>query len=155
MSFDTWLAGRTPPKAPMSVNAKRARHYRHMIVWVTQSWLAMFYLASGYAKITEPHEMLTLLMTWPGEFDLAVVRAIGWTEAGLAIGLVAPLLSWPAFRIPLLMSAAALMLNASIMAGYHAVQKDLVLTLVNGFLVALAITVFRGRSARREVRVPS
>lgn len=129
---------------------KRARHYKHLFLWVTQSWLAMFYLGAGYAKITQPREMLALLMTWPGLVDPGLVKTVGWIEIALAVGLVAPLFSWPRLRVPLLMSAATLMLIASCMAGYHAAQKDLVLAFLNGFLTVLAVTVLAGRSARRE-----
>jgi len=133
-----------------SSEGKRARHYKHLFLWVAQSWLAMFYLGAGYAKITQPRDLLTALMTWPGQVNLDLVQAIGWIEVALAVGLVAPLLSWPKLRDLLLMSAAALMLYASCMAGYHAAQKDLALSIVNGFLTVLAVAVLAGRSARRE-----
>ena len=39
--------------------------YRNIALWTLQGWIAMFFIAAGYAKLTEPMTNLINLMGWP------------------------------------------------------------------------------------------
>ncbi|WP_138142054.1 DoxX family protein [Brevundimonas vancanneytii] len=93
----SWVAGARRP-GPTSPAARRSRLYAHLFLWVMQSWLAMFYIGAGYAKLTQKHDLLALMMTWPAQVDTELLRVIGGIETALALFIVAPLMSWSLFR---------------------------------------------------------
>lgn len=66
---------------------------RHLALWTLQGWIAMFFLAACYAKLTEPVDILPLMLGWPEMADEVFVRGVGALEIGLAAGVLAPLLS--------------------------------------------------------------
>ena len=45
--------------------SRLAASYRNLTLWTLQGWLAMFFIAAGYAKLTVSLETLTALMSWP------------------------------------------------------------------------------------------
>jgi hypothetical protein len=133
---------------PRSTPAQRlSRLYRHLTLWVFQSWLAMFFIAAGYAKLTQSQDLLALLMTWPGHVDPSTVRAVGWVEIGLAAGLLAPLISWRYFHLVMTAAAGTSVVETLVMAAYHALQGHPGLALVNGLLALLGVSVVVGRLA--------
>lgn len=123
-----------------------SRLYRHLALWVLQSWLAMFYIAAGYAKLTQSQEMLAVLMTWPGDASLHTIRMIGWAELIFAVGMVIPLISWRLFYRVMQVACIGLMAEATLMAVYHASGQHLGLALVNVALVAMGLVVIMGRA---------
>lgn len=149
MAFVTVPEGRSYPVSSPSAQ-RLARFQRHLTLWVLQSWISMFYIAAGYAKLTEPQELLSVLMTWPGQFDIGWVRLAGWTELSLAILLLTPLLSWTWFRVPMLAASTALLAISSVMTIYHGLALDVGLSLVNGALLATCLSVILGRWPRTE-----
>lgn len=136
------LAMLTPPAG----SRRQSRLYRHLALWVLQSWLAMFYIAAGYAKLTQPHEMLAVLMIWPADASQGTVRRIGWVELVLAIGMVSPLISWRLFLRLMLIACLGLTAEATLMAIYHAANQHLGLALVNAALALMGVMVIRGRT---------
>jgi hypothetical protein len=109
----------------------------------------MFFIAAGYAKISEPMDNLVALMTWPAYVSESLVRGLGIVEIVLALGLIAPLLSWTLGRWPLLVSAAGLIVLETVMLAVHAVQLEAGLALTNLALLAITVPVLLGRRAPR------
>lgn len=122
-------------------------NYKNLALWTFQGWLAMFFLAAGYAKMTESMTNLVTLMHWPAEVGETVVRMLGGVEVGLAIGLLAPLISWRLGRPVLLIAAAGLLGLTVFMLGLHALRMDWGLAAVNLILAGLTATVLLGRRA--------
>ena len=88
----------SPARARLDANA------RNLALWTLQGWLAMFFIAAGYAKLTEPMTNLINLMGWPAVAPENMVRGLGVVEIVLALGVLTPLISWRAFRPVLLTS---------------------------------------------------
>lgn len=139
------------PSSPVSrapVSAARARTiagYRNMALWTLQGWAAMFFFAAGYAKLTESLDNLVALMTWPALVSENLVRGVGIVEIVLALGMLAPLVSWKIGRWPLLVSAAGLVALEAVMLTVHMVGMDVGLALTNAVLLAITIPVLLGR----------
>ncbi|WP_395945021.1 DoxX family protein [Brevundimonas sp.] len=126
-----------------------SRFYRHLALWVLQSWLAMFYIAAGYAKLTQPQDMLAVLMTWPADASLRTIQLIGWAELLLATAMIAPLASWSLLRRPMLVAAVCLMAEATLMAIYHASTHHAGHVVTNAALATMSLLVVVGRRGAR------
>ena len=140
----------TFPTVPAPVSAARARvvaAYRNLALWTLQGWIAMFFIAAGYAKISEPMDNLVALMTWPVLVSENFVRGLGIAEIVLAIGVLTPLISWKVGRPILRLSATDLALLEAVMLGVHAAGLDIGLAVVNLLLLAITIPVLLGRRA--------
>lgn len=123
--------------------------FRNLTLWTLQGWVAMFFVAAGYAKLTESISNLTALMTWPALVSENLVRGVGIVEIVLAIGMIAPLVSWKLGRWPLLVSTAGLIVLETTMLAVHAIGLDIGLALTNAVLLAITIPVLLGRRAAR------
>jgi hypothetical protein len=121
--------------------------YLNLALWTLQGWLAMFFIAAGYAKLTEPMTNLVQLMAWPALASEAFVRGLGIAELVLAVGVLAPLVSWRVGRPMLLVSAAGLAVLELIMLGVHLIGLEVGLAVVNVFLLAITVPVLLGRRA--------
>lgn len=136
----------TPAAAPVSAARARAvAGYRNLALWTLQGWAAMFFFAAGYAKLTEPLDNLVALMNWPALVSENLVRGVGIVEVVLALGMLAPLVSWKLGRWPLLISATGLTALEVIMLSVHAFSFDIGLALTNLALLAITIPVLLGR----------
>ena len=122
--------------------------YRNLALWTLQGWIAMFFIAAGYAKITESMDNLIVLMNWPALVSESFVRGVGIAEVVLAIGVLAPLASWKFGRPILMVATAGLIALETIMLGVHALGGDISLAIVNVFLLAITVPVLIGRRAR-------
>ena len=138
------MHSRTYPTAQARLNAS----YLNLTLWTLQGWVAMFFIAAGYAKLTEPLSTLTALMNWPQHVPANLVRGVGLAEIVLAIMLLTPLISWKIGR-PLLIVAAGLLVLQTVMLGVHAVSGDIGHSIVNLALLAATAPVlwFRLREA--------
>lgn len=123
--------------------------FRNLTLWTLQGWVAMFFAAAGYAKLTESVSNLTALMNWPAMVSESLVRGIGIVEIVLALGMIAPLLSWKLGRWPLLVSAVGLIMLEAAMLAVHAIGLDLGPALTNVLLLAITIPVYLGRRVSR------
>lgn len=119
--------------------------YKNISLWTLQGWIAMFFIAAGYAKLTEPMTNLITLMGWPAVAPENMVRGLGLVELVLALGVLTPLISWRVGRPLLLTSAAGLIVMESTMLVIHALSQDIGLAVVNLVLLALTVPVFLGR----------
>ena len=136
------------PATRAPVSAARARAvagYRNLALWTLQGWAAMFFFAAGYAKLTESLDNLVALMNWPALVSENLVRGVGIVEIVLALGMLAPLVSWKLGRWPLLISAAGLTALEVVMLSVHAASLDIGLALTNVALLAITIPVLLGR----------
>lgn len=141
----------TPASRP-ALSAAQVRNraaFRNLTLWTLQGWVAMFFLAAGYAKLSEPLSTLTALMGWPGLVSESLVRGIGIVEMVLAIGMIAPLASWKLGRWPLLVASAGLIVMEATMLAVHALGLDLGLAVTNALLLAITIPVLLGRRVSR------
>jgi uncharacterized membrane protein YphA (DoxX/SURF4 family) len=119
--------------------------YANIALWTLQGWIAMFFIAAGYAKLTEPMTNLINLMGWPAVAPENMVRGLGVVEIVLAIGVLSPLISWRVGR-PLLMTAATgLVVLESTMLIIHALSHDFGLAAVNAILLVFTAGVLMGR----------
>ena len=119
--------------------------YANIALWTLQGWIAMFFIAAGYAKLTEPMTNLINLMGWPAVAPENMVRGLGVVEIVLAMGVLSPLISWRIGR-PLLMTAATgLVVLESTMLVVHAMSQDVGLAVVNAILLAFTVPVLLGR----------
>ena len=119
--------------------------YKNVTLWTFQGWIAMFFIAAGYAKLTEPMTNLITLMGWPAVAPENMVRGLGVVEVVLALGVLSPLLSWRLFRPILLTSAVGLVVLETVMFGVHALSQDIGLAVVNAILLAITVPVLLGR----------
>jgi hypothetical protein len=119
--------------------------YANIALWTLQGWIAMFFIAAGYAKLTEPMTNLINLMGWPAVAPDNMVRGLGVVEIVLAMGVLSPLISWRIGR-PLLMTAATgLIVLESTMLVIHTLSQDVGLAVVNAILLAFTVPVLLGR----------
>ena len=124
--------------------------YRNLTLWTLQGWLAMFFIAAGYAKLSEPMANLVDLMKWPALVAEDMVRGLGVAEIVLAVLVLAPLVSWKHGRPLLVTAAAGLLALEVIMFGVHALGLEFGLALTNVVLIAMTAPVLWYRA--REVR---
>jgi hypothetical protein len=124
--------------------------YRNLTLWTLQGWLAMFFFAAGYAKITESMTNLVQLMTWPGLVPDALVRGLGVTEMVLAVLMLAPVVSWRHGRPLMVVAAVGLLALENLMLAFHALNLDVGPAFTNVILIAMTAPVlwFRSREAR-------
>ena len=121
--------------------ARARADYLNIALWTLQGWIAMFFLAAGYALLAEPMENLIVLMQWPALVGETFVRGVGVAEMALAVMMLAPLISWRFGRPLLLTAAAGLLVLETIALGVHAFSLDLGLSLTNVFLIAITAPV--------------
>ncbi len=124
--------------------------YRNLTLWTLQGWIAMFFIAAGYAKLSEPMGNLVELMRWPALVSENMVRGLGVAEIVLAVLVLAPLVSWKHGRPLLVTAAAGLLALQTIMLGVHALGLEGGLALTNVALIAMTAPVLWYRA--REVR---
>lgn len=115
--------------------------YLNLTLWTFQGWIAMFFVAAGYAKLTESMENLTVLMHWPAMASVNFVRGLGVVEIVLALMVLAPLVSWRFGRPLLLTASVGLLALQSIMLILHGMELNVGLALTNLFLIAITAPV--------------
>ena len=116
--------------------------YLNLTLWTFQGWIAMFFIAAGYAKLTESMENLTVLMHWPAMASVNFVRGLGVVEIVLALMVLSPLVSWRFGRPLLLTASVGLLALQTIMLILHATELNVGLALTNLFLIAITAPVF-------------
>ena len=124
--------------------------YRNLTLWTLQGWIAMFFMAAGYAKLSEPMANLVDLMRWPALVAPNMVRGLGLAEIILAVLVLAPLVSWKHGRPLLVMAAGGLLALEVVMLALHASGLDVGPALTNLVLIAMTAPVLWMRA--REVR---
>lgn len=124
--------------------------YRNLTLWTLQGWIAMFFIAAGYAKLSEPMANLVELMKWPAFASENLVRGLGVAEIVLAVLVLAPLVSWRHGRPLLVVAAAGLLALETVMLAIHALGLEVGLAATNVALIAITAPVLWLRS--REVR---
>ncbi len=134
----------TPARARLNAS------YRNLTLWTLQGWIAMFFIAAGYAKLSEPMENLVDLMRWPALAAPEMVRGLGVAEIILAVLVLAPLVSWKHGRPLLVMAASGLLALEVVMLALHATGMDVGPAVTNLILIAMTVTVLWKRA--REVR---
>lgn len=129
--------------------ARARADYLNIALWTFQGWISMFFVAAGYAKLTESMENLIVLMSWPALTGEALVRGLGVVEISLAVLILAPVISWKVGRLPVLIAAAGLLVLEIAALGFHAISLDVGLSLTNVFLIAITAPVLWLRRNRQ------
>jgi hypothetical protein len=129
-------------------HARARADYLNIALWTFQGWIAMFFIAAGYAKLTESMENLTVLMKWPALVGEPFVRGVGVAELVLAVLMLAPLISWRFGRPLLLTAAAGLLALESVALIVHAFSLDVGLALTNVVLITITAPVLWLRRAK-------
>ena len=142
----TKMTTRTLTPARSRLNAS----YRNLTLWTLQGWIAMFFIAAGYAKLSEPMANLVDLMRWPAFAPENMVRGLGLAEIVLAILVLAPLVSWTHGRPLLVMAASGLLALETVMLALHLTGGDVGPAVTNVLLLAITATVLWKRA--REIR---
>ena len=124
--------------------------YRNLTLWTLQGWIAMFFIAAGYAKLSEPMANLVDLMRWPALVPDNFVRGLGVAEIVLAVLMLAPIVSWKHGRPLLVVAAAGLLLLQTAMLAIHAAGMDAGPAVTNLILMAMTAPVLWLRA--RETR---
>jgi hypothetical protein len=124
--------------------------YRNLTLWTLQGWIAMFFVAAGYAKLTEPLANLIDLMRWPALVAPNMVRGLGVAEILMGVLMLAPLVSWKHGRPLLVMAATGLLALETVMLAVHATGMDVGPAVTNLLLIAMTAPVLWLRA--REVR---
>ncbi|WP_333610527.1 DoxX family protein [Brevundimonas bullata] len=125
----------------LTPHSRAKSDYLNLTLWTFQGWIAMFFIAAGYAKLTESMENLTVLMHWPALASVSFVRGLGVVEIVLAVMMLAPLISWRFGRPLVLTASVGLLALQSIMLILHAMEMNLGLALTNLFLIAITAPV--------------
>jgi hypothetical protein len=125
----------------LTPHSRAKSDYLNLTLWTFQGWIAMFFIAAGYAKLTESMENLTVLMHWPAMASVNFVRGLGVVEIVLALMVLAPLVSWRFGRPLLLTASVGLLALQSIMLILHAMELNVGLALTNLFLIAITAPV--------------
>jgi len=142
-----------PKMSTQTLTPARARlnqSYRNLTLWTLQGWIAMFFIAAGYAKLSEPLANLVDLMRWPALVAPNMVRGLGVAEIVLAVLMLAPLVSWKHGRPLLVMAASGLLALEVVMLAIHATGLDVGPAVTNLILIAMTSAVLWKRA--REVR---
>lgn len=134
----------TPARARLNAS------YRNLTLWTLQGWIAMFFVAAGYAKLSEPMANLIDLMRWPAFAPENLVRGLGVAEITLAALMLAPVVSWKHGRPLLVVAAAGLLALETVMLAIHATGMDVGPAITNAVLIAMTAPVLWMRS--REAR---
>ena len=124
--------------------------YRNLTLWTLQGWIAMFFIAAGYAKLSEPMANLIDLMRWPAWVSQNFTRGLGIAEIVLAVLLLAPLVSWKHGRPLLVVAAAGLVVLETVMLAIHATGMDAGPAITNAILLAMTAPLLWMRA--RETR---
>lgn len=124
--------------------------YRNLTLWTLQGWIAMFFIAAGYAKLSEPMANLADLMRWPALVAEELVRGLGVAEIVLAVLILAPLVSWKHGRPLLVVAAGGLLALEIVMLALHATGLEAGPAITNVVLIGLTAPVLWYRA--REVR---
>jgi len=132
------------------VRSRLNASYRNLTLWTLQGWIAMFFVAAGYAKLSEPLANLIDLMKWPALVPENFTRGLGVAEITLAVLLLAPLASWKHGRPLLVVAASGLLLLETAMLAIHATGMDVGPAVTNLILIAMTAPVLWMRA--REVR---
>lgn len=128
-----------------SGRARTYSTYKNVALWTFQGWIAMFFIAAGYAKLTEPMTNLIALMGWPAVAPDNMVRGVGVVELVLGLAVLTPLISWRVGRPILLTAAVGLIAMEATMLMVHALSHDIGLAVVNLLLLAITVPVLLGR----------
>ncbi len=129
------------PAPALTPRTRALAGYRNLTLWTFQGWIAMFFIAAGYAKLTESIENLTVLMQWPALASPAFVRGLGVVEIILAVMVLTPLISWRLGRPLVVLAATGLLVLQGVMLIWHALDLNLGLVLTNLFLLAITAPV--------------
>jgi len=115
-----------------------------------QGWLAMVFLAAGYAKLSATMTVLGGLLSWVRPEFEPFVRALGVAEICLGLSMVTPLLSWTIGHPVVRLGAVTMAGLAGAMSVLGAIKGDFGSFLLNIALVGLSVTVAVGRWRHTE-----
>lgn len=126
--------------------------YANPMLWTLQGWLAMFFIGAAYAKLSQPQDLLAILLPWTETAPVAMVKAIGWLELAMGLGVLAPLVSWRFGRPVMMISAVGLTASALLMTGVHLIALEPGLAITNVVLIAIGAGLIWGRTVEAGLK---
>lgn len=120
-------------------------------LWLAQIALALVFAASGLTKLFMPIAELTAMMTWPGDYPLPFVRAIGMVDLLGAAGVLLPSLTRIRPRLAVLAAGCCVLLQI-LAIGFHASRGEFSVLPLNLVLLPLCVLVLWGRGKRLPIR---
>jgi hypothetical protein len=108
----------------------------------------MFFIAAGWAKVTQPIPLLEQMLGWPGDLAGAFVRLFGVCEALLGLAVAAPLISWR-LRAVMLTATRTLLTFACVAAAWHGLRGPIWFSGLNAAVAGLCLLVLVGRADPR------
>ncbi|MGV7209663.1 DoxX family protein [Oxalobacteraceae bacterium A2-2] len=120
-------------------------------LWFAQFAVATVFAASGLCKLLMPIADLSAMMTWPGDYPLPFVRAIGVVDLLGAAGMLLPSLTRIRPRLTVLAAACCVLLQA-LAIGFHASRGEFSVLPLNLVLLPLCVLVLWGRATRLPIR---
>lgn len=121
-----------------------------IILWIVQVILAAAFAMAGIMKTTSPIADLAAQMVWPGDIPAVLVRFIGASEFGAAVGLLLPSI----FRIkPVLTvwAATGLVVVMTFALIFHITRGEMQALPINLSIGLLAAFVAWGRSKKAVI----
>lgn len=124
------------------------------ILWIAHGWLAMFFLAAGYAKVAHLPGGLGDVMIWPTRVSASVVVGVGIVELCISVALLAPTWSARGGRVAALIATIIVILNACGMAVFYISTASSGLVVLNAALAGMGAALLRGHRTRPAVSSP-
>ena len=116
----------------------------NVVLWIVAGVLAVAFLATGLAKLTQPKAKLASQMGWVDDFPQPMIKFIGAAEVLAAIGLILPAVFGIAtVLVPLAATGLVIVMIGAIIT--HARRHETRLIIVNVVLLVLAAFVAWGR----------
>ncbi len=132
-------------RAPFASTPRVRDAQINALLWTAQACLAMAFIASGFAKLTEPMRLLIILLDWPADVHPRLVRLLGLMEIAAAILCLLPLISWTVGARALRIGARLIVGLTLVFGAVHAVDRHLGFALFNIGLMGLALAILRFR----------
>jgi len=119
-------------------------------LWLAQIAVALVFAASGLTKLFMPIADLTAMMTWPGDYPLSLVRAIGLVDLLGGAGVLLPSLTRIRPRLAVLAAGGCVLLQM-LAIGFHASRGEFSVLPLNLVLLPLCVLVLWGRGKRMPI----
>jgi uncharacterized membrane protein YphA (DoxX/SURF4 family) len=114
-------------------------------LWVVQVLLFVFYVFSGFTKITTPIPQLSQMMPWTGDLAPAFVRIMGAIDLAGGLGILLPTLTRIAPRLTVLAALGCSVLQICALA-FHGMRGEFGMIPLNIVAFALSAFVLWGRN---------
>ncbi|MBF9254030.1 DoxX family protein [Pontibacter sp. 172403-2] len=134
-----------------SVTNQKSNKALNITLWIAQVLLAGMFLMSGFMKVAQPIDQLSLMLPWASQVPAALVRFIGISEVLGGLGLILPALLRikPQLTVWAALGLVAVMIFASI---FHLSRGEGAMIGTNIVLALVAVFIAWGRSKKAPIQ---